>query len=151
MARLSVGIKDVSSSLCLLAMLLASIALGADGQHDGSSPVKASAPTSSQAIPARPLSPSSSQGPQTRMVKNYGNLPISFEANQGQTDSEVRFLSRGKGYTLFLTPAEAVLALSNPAASDPGLSGGAPGHSSVNTVQHKGVLRAGGHELGGRS
>ena len=34
-----------------------------------------------------------------------------FEANQGQTDSEVKFLSRGKGYTLFLTPTEAVLSL----------------------------------------
>ena len=36
-------------------------------------------------------------------------LPLSFEANLGQTDSRVRFLSRGPGYTLFLTPNEAVL------------------------------------------
>src|SRR3989442_1677118 len=41
----------------------------------------------------------------------YGKLPLRFEANRGQTDSRVRFLSRGKGYTLFLTPTEAVLAL----------------------------------------
>ena len=41
----------------------------------------------------------------------YGNLPLSFEANQGQTDPQVKFLSRGSGYTLFLTPTEAVLAL----------------------------------------
>lgn len=36
---------------------------------------------------------------------------LSFEANQGQTDRRVKFLSRGSGYTLFLTPAEAVLSL----------------------------------------
>ncbi len=38
----------------------------------------------------------------------YGKLPLSFEVNQGQTDSQVDFLSRGNGYSLFLTPTEAV-------------------------------------------
>jgi hypothetical protein len=42
---------------------------------------------------------------------NYGKLPLSFEANQGQADAQVKFLSRGQGYTLFLTPTEAVLSL----------------------------------------
>jgi hypothetical protein len=41
----------------------------------------------------------------------YGKLPLHFEANQGQTAGQVKFLSRGPGYTLFLTPTEAVLAL----------------------------------------
>ncbi len=41
----------------------------------------------------------------------YGKLPLSFEPNQGQVDEEVRFLSRGNGYTLFLTSSEAVLSL----------------------------------------
>jgi uncharacterized repeat protein (TIGR01451 family) len=36
-------------------------------------------------------------------------LPLIFELNAGQTSSEVKFLSRGAGYTLFLTPAEVVL------------------------------------------
>ncbi len=44
--------------------------------------------------------------------ESYGKLPISFEANRGQTDDRVKFLSRAGGYTLFLTPTEAVLALS---------------------------------------
>lgn len=43
--------------------------------------------------------------------ENYGKLPLSFEANVGQSADEVQFLSRGKGYTLFLTPNEAVLSL----------------------------------------
>jgi hypothetical protein len=42
----------------------------------------------------------------------YGKLPLYFEANQGQTDRRVKFLNRGRGYSLFLTPTEAVLALS---------------------------------------
>ncbi len=53
----------------------------------------------------------------------YGKLPLSFEANQGQTDAEVKFLSRGRGYTLFLTATEAVLALGQvrPDAESPGV------------------------------
>ena len=43
----------------------------------------------------------------------YGHLPLSFEANQGQTDRQVKFLSRGQGYNLFLTSTEAVLALTS--------------------------------------
>jgi len=42
----------------------------------------------------------------------YGALPLSFEANQGQADSQVKFLSHGGGYSLFLTPTEAVFSLS---------------------------------------
>ena len=41
----------------------------------------------------------------------YARLPLSFEANVGQTDARVKFLSRGAGQTLFLTPTEAVLLL----------------------------------------
>jgi hypothetical protein len=44
---------------------------------------------------------------------HYGQLPLSFEANRGQTDPSVRFLSRGDGYSLFLTDSEAVLSLRN--------------------------------------
>ncbi len=44
-------------------------------------------------------------------AKNYGRLPLSFEANQGQADPGVEFLSRGDGYSLFLTDSGAILAL----------------------------------------
>jgi len=40
----------------------------------------------------------------------YGKLPLSFEANQGQTDTRVKFLARVQGYTLFVTSDEAVVA-----------------------------------------
>jgi hypothetical protein len=53
-----------------------------------------------------------------RVSESYGRLPLSFEANQGQTDPEVKFLARGPGYTLFLTPTEAVLALRQARATE---------------------------------
>src|SRR3989442_13095391 len=42
-----------------------------------------------------------------QVQEHYGKLPLRFEANRGQTESRVRFLSRGKGYTLFLKPTQA--------------------------------------------
>ncbi len=51
-----------------------------------------------------------------RMQSAYGHLPLSFEANQGQWDSAVRFVTRGAGHQLFLTPNDAVLALRTGAA-----------------------------------
>jgi hypothetical protein len=52
-------------------------------------------------------------------MDSYGKLPLAFEANVGQVRNQaeregeprVQFLSRGDGYTLFLTANEAVLAL----------------------------------------
>jgi len=44
----------------------------------------------------------------------YSQIPLSFEPNQGQSAGPVKFLSRGPGYSVFLTPSEAVLALSRP-------------------------------------
>jgi hypothetical protein len=46
-----------------------------------------------------------------QVLDTYGKLPLTFEQNQGQTDSQVKFLARGSGYTLFLTPDSAILAL----------------------------------------
>src|SRR5882762_7422177 len=51
-----------------------------------------------------------------RVSENYGKLPLHFEANLGQTHKDVRFLSRGPGYNLYLTANEAVLVLSKPNA-----------------------------------
>lgn len=39
---------------------------------------------------------------------------LRFEANRGQTDRRVTFISRGPGYTLFLTPESAVFAIADP-------------------------------------
>jgi Calx-beta domain-containing protein/beta-propeller repeat-containing protein len=45
-----------------------------------------------------------------RANETLGMLPLSFEANQGQFDSQVRFISRAPGYSLYLTATEAVIA-----------------------------------------
>ncbi len=63
--------------------------------------------------PATPTSPPDPPS-KIRLIESYGKLPLSFELNQGQTDKEVKFLSRGPGYSLFLTPTEAVLTLAKP-------------------------------------
>jgi hypothetical protein len=51
----------------------------------------------------------------SQLKENYAALPLLFEANQGQTDQRVKFLSRGSGYNLFLTQSEVVLSLADPA------------------------------------
>src|SRR5580704_6304568 len=44
------------------------------------------------------------QSPTTKKAAaNYANLPMTFEGNVGQTDPQVKFLSRGSGYVIFLT------------------------------------------------
>lgn len=47
----------------------------------------------------------------TDVVSAYHQLPLIFEANQGQSDPEVKYLARGSGYGLFLTANQAVLTL----------------------------------------
>src|ERR1700722_8484848 len=59
---------------------------------------------------------------QKKFQQAYGKIPMSFERNEGQTDPQVRFLSRGNGYSLFLTPAEAVLTLRRPFSEKTGTS-----------------------------
>ncbi len=54
--------------------------------------------------------------PRAQLNDGYGRLPLSFEENRGQTDPRVKFLSRGSGYSLFLTATEAVLKLRDPSA-----------------------------------
>lgn len=57
-----------------------------------------------------------------KILEAYGKLPLSFEANQGQADRRVKFLSRGSNYSLFLTATEAVLALNRRASSSSKIS-----------------------------
>src|SRR5438132_1653917 len=49
--------------------------------------------------------------PPEETVAAFGQLPLQFELNRGQTDAEARYLARGPGYTFFLTPSEVVLSL----------------------------------------
>jgi len=64
--------------------------------------------------PSKPASAEVPEAAKPRVLETYGRLPLHFEANRGQTDARVKFLSRGSGYSLFLTSTEAVLVLSKP-------------------------------------
>ena len=97
----SVASCTVQARACVVAVTLA-VTTQACTHHLAAMPVGANAPTS---LVER-----------TRVARAYENLPIGFEANQGQTDAQVRFLARGPGYNLFLTPTEAVLSLRAPDA-----------------------------------
>lgn len=73
--------------------------------------------------------------------ESYGSLPLTFESNQGQTSAQVRFLSRGKGYTLFLTSNNAVLAMMLPAESA-GNPGARPAPNALNARDTRDATRA---------
>ena len=82
----------------------------------------------------------------------YGQLPMIFEANQGQTDPKVKYLARGSGYGLFLAADEAVLALRS---SVPRSKSPTQDQSSVLQMQmvgaNPGVAVTGDLQLPGRS
>jgi hypothetical protein len=63
--------------------------------------VSESTPTTAEPVPAS----------KAEVEAAYGKLPLSFEVNRGQTDDQVKFLSRGHGYGLYLTATETVLKL----------------------------------------
>ena len=50
----------------------------------------------------------------TRIARQFGQLPLSFEINKGQLDEAVKFMSHGAGYDLFLTANETVLRVHKP-------------------------------------
>lgn len=76
-----------------------------------------------------------------RIEDAYGKLPLGFEKNHGQTDRRVKFLSRGPGYCLFLTPTEAVFALNGALnrQSDLARDRGTPGAQAVLRVRLSGA------------
>jgi photosystem II stability/assembly factor-like uncharacterized protein len=72
-------------------------------------------PISAKEVSGLPAMPDSSN--RAKVTGSYGKLPLSFEANEGQFDSRVKFVSRGSGHTVFLTSTEAVLSLYAPVKS----------------------------------
>ena len=45
---------------------------------------------------SQPVGKSATSGVQ--LAQNYGGIPLSFEANQGQADKSAKFISNGSGY-----------------------------------------------------
>jgi hypothetical protein len=67
--------------------------------------------TSAGPLPSSLATPSVQKA---RAAENYGKIPLTFEANEGQADKSVKFLSRGNGYGMYLTGHEAALMLCKP-------------------------------------
>jgi uncharacterized protein (TIGR03437 family) len=62
-------------------------------------------------------------------------VPLSFEPNQGQADSAVRFLARGSGYALFLAPGQVVLNLERRQPGSAAAAGQPSAAASVDTLR----------------
>src|SRR5580693_3547351 len=62
-----------------------------------------------QAAPKAADGSAASAQEQQKIAASAIKMPLFFEANEGQTDPRVRFLTRSGGYTMFLTPTETVL------------------------------------------
>ena len=96
----------VISIVCLITTLVATVFVAARGGKNESPEDRSATSTPLDAAV------------KARIAERFGSLPLSFEANEGQLDRAVKFLSRGPGYDLFLTGTEAVLSLRKPRTLD---------------------------------
>lgn len=87
-----------------------------------------SARIAAPALPAAVQPPALSAEQRGRVRANLDALPLAFEANQGQTDPQVKYMARGNGYTVFLTGNDTVFALHS---SQPNSSSAAARHGDT--------------------
>lgn len=101
--RLRMGLVYLTSlCLVLFAVLLSSVLPARPTPSD--KPVLAHNYVRELARPPVPVALRS-----THWREAYGNLPLSFEANLGQADPQVRYTARGPGYSVSLTEDKAVV------------------------------------------
>ncbi|MBL4817641.1 MAG: hypothetical protein JKY15_00220, partial [Deltaproteobacteria bacterium] len=70
------------------------------GEADNTSPSKNQ--------PNQPVTGTTAGSTELEQPSAYGDLPLSFEPNSGQTDSQVLFLAKVQGYNLYITGTEMV-------------------------------------------
>jgi len=99
------GVRVAGAGLVLV--LAACGILGLGSSHRFSQNPSAQVPLSP--VPSIFGRSSSSSKPDAQAL--LGQLPLIFEPNQGQADPRVKFVSRGPGYSLYLDPAGATLAM----------------------------------------
>jgi hypothetical protein len=120
----------VLTGCVLIALATAALHLGSGVRGAGKALVAQQAPGASERLVNARSGNSNllalSEASRQRVVASYGPLPLAFEANQGQTDPEVKYLARGAGYTLFLTADEAVLSLASDSALHMRMAGSNP-------------------------
>jgi hypothetical protein len=123
-------VLGVSSVVCLAVVLvLAGSSVPKRGSHVRSAGNGRIAGAATVPVPAHANIQAGSE-----VVTEYGKLPLAFEPNLGQANPEAKFLARGAGYELFLTPKESVFVLNT------------GGKKSITTKQDSGLrLAASGH------
>ncbi|HVF57922.1 MAG TPA: SBBP repeat-containing protein [Pyrinomonadaceae bacterium] len=101
----------------LLPVVLAALAWGFLPRFSGHTRNEKGASTASAKANDAAVPPTTAEA-RARIDEAYAKLPLSFEANEGQVrgGDAVKFVSRGEGYSLFLTPTGATLTLDRPAA-----------------------------------
>ena len=103
--------KNLKPAVLVVAIVIVAVAALAGASHLRTHNGKAAtAPRSTQA----------SSGQQRAVRATMDALPLAFEPNQGQTDSQVKYMARGSGYTVFLTSSDAVFALHSSSHSTAG-------------------------------
>ncbi len=158
---LSLGSKTVVRAICVGVILVLATAGGSGNvarNKRASLASVAAVPQTAQIA----VSPQFSTAPKIEragLAENYGKLPLTFEANQGQSDRQVQYISRGSGYTLFLTGDEALLKLRQragkndhnrqtlvaPRSSSSAKVSGPPANSDVSGVKIAAAVRAKSH------
>jgi Beta-propeller repeat/Abnormal spindle-like microcephaly-assoc'd, ASPM-SPD-2-Hydin/HYDIN/CFA65/VesB-like, Ig-like domain len=111
----STNLRVLRLCLALLAVMIVPW-LRLAGQTPGR--LRASAGTPSLPLVGASALTAAADNPQLRV--RYMSLPLALEVNEGQIDSQVKFLARGQGYELLLTSNQAVLSLSRRASSPQG-------------------------------
>jgi len=127
----------ISTLLCLVGILAVGLMVRALDGNSGSarSATRATsgrAPSEAIAAVANTAKPSDGEG-SAKVIHECAKLPMGFEPNVGQANAQAKFLARGEGYTVFLTPGEAVLGLRNGTGTQPRDLAG----DSVSSSEHR--------------
>jgi Carboxypeptidase regulatory-like domain/Beta-propeller repeat len=104
-------VKKIGASLFFTLALMTLIYLLLPNGRSGAAPQVRPPGMSDKALAA------SVRADQKQMRMNMGQLPLSFEMNNGQFDPQVRFASRGADLKAFLIQSEAVFVLRKPASN----------------------------------
>src|SRR5215472_11341010 len=131
---------SVATLVCVFVALLFCSVASASPKPDSEERSRKTGGTNSEK--ARPGAPAPVSATKNLSAAKKIDVPLFFEANQGQTDSSVQFMARSKGYTLLLTPTETVLAESKTQVSTRS-NAFAPFQSSLITTKtsHGSVIR----------
>src|SRR5215475_3891331 len=86
------------SPLAFSVIFLCAVAVGVSGTAKHQAPA---------AVPKRQIKPQE----RARLAESFGKLPLRFEQNVGQAGPDVRYISRGPGYSLLVTSQGADIAV----------------------------------------